>query len=612
MKSLIDLLQRVLNDTSTWCHTSADMDIKTIRARYEHEGLSFLTITLPNFGKDLEKGLDQGFVDRSLFLSFSKRGELPRFLGGYLDLVFDRNTGVLLDEPDVQAIRSLRQITLMFGKVKVDCATKRVDAALTKFIQCEQDVKESDKNWKQESKDSFLRISNLLYAEMFSAIDQEIYEEDIIPRHGPGATAERTKGNLKFSQRKWTSRLEEYFPHGTFLFPNWGLYLGPDYIDILEPGQELPVRVVTVPKTLKTPRIIAIEPTYMQYVQQGIHSSIYEKLESRDWVYSFIRYSSQVPNQELARKGSIDSSLATLDLSEASDRVSNQHVRHMLSRFPHLSGGVDACRSRKADVPGKGVIRLAKFASMGSALCFPMEALVFSTVVFMGIEKALNTQFTRKSDFRRFVGKVRLFGDDIIVPKEYVIDVIGELESFGFKVNSDKSFWTGKFRESCGKEYFSGYDVSIHRVRSLLPSSRRTVAELVSTVELRNHLYTGGYASAVEYLDSIIERIIPFPRVLSGSPALGRLDHSGYDVDSWDKRLQSPLVRSAVLYHKIPNSHLDDYGALMKFFLNNSRESSEGRIDFLRADLPTIDSKHLDRAGRPVAAGIKLGKVRPY
>lgn len=120
MKSLMTLLQYVLADASTWCRTSTTIDLKKIEGRVEHEGLSFLTITLPTFCKDFERSLDQGLVTPDLFCSFAKKGSLPRLFGGLTELVFDRGSGRLLDEPDVTAIFFIRQITLMFKKILVD------------------------------------------------------------------------------------------------------------------------------------------------------------------------------------------------------------------------------------------------------------------------------------------------------------------------------------------------------------------------------------------------------------------------------------------------------------------------------------------------------------
>jgi hypothetical protein len=331
-----------------------------------------------------------------------------------------------------------------------------------------------------------------------------------------------------------------------------------------------------------------MEPIAMQYAQQAVLEAMKEAIEQDDICSWLISDESQVPNQELALKGSLDGSLATLDLSEASDRVSNQHVRGLLANHPHLFGLVDACRSRKADVPGHGVIRLAKFASMGSALCFPFESMVFATLVFLGIERKLNRQITRR-DIKSYRGKVRIYGDDIIVPAEFVPSVISVLETFGFRVNTDKSFWTGKFRESCGKEYFSGVDVSIIKLREMFPTSRKDVSEIVSTVSLRNKLFTAGFVKTVDLLDEWIERLIPFPFIQSEtSPVLGRLSYSGqYTVHSMHPTLHVPLVKGVVLRAVLPRDHLDGDGALLKFFLKRGSDP--------------LPREHLERSGRPDA-----------
>ncbi len=592
MKSLMFLLQEVLEESGTWCHTSTALDLKTIRSRIEHEGISFLTITLPNFGKDFEKSLDQGYVSHDQFKGFAFTGGLPRFLGGFLDLVFDRIGGRLLNVPSIDAIRCIRQITLMFAKVALECSDERVKAAIDKYVQCEKEVRIADKSFSGSRKDDFERISTVLWSNLFTYVDRCVYDGKIVPKHGPGSTADKLLGNRKYNQSEWTTRLEEIFPHGEYLTSSWSLFLSElSHVTLLEPGAERPVKVITVPKTLKTPRIIAVEPTCMQYMQQGILEAMVEGIEQDDICSNLIRFDDQTPNQILASEGSKFGTLATLDLSEASDRVSNQHVRSLLRNHSHFMRAVDATRSRKADVPGHGVLRLAKFASMGSALCFPFEAIVFTTVIFMGIEKVLNRHITKK-DVKSFFGKVRVYGDDIIVPVEYVSSVIDELENFGFRVNVNKSFWTGKFRESCGKDYYDGHDVSVVKVRQLIPTSRRHVPEIISTVSLRNQLYLIGYWRTVKYLDHCIEGLIPFPAVLNTSPALGKTSFLGFETQRISPTLQKPLVKAAVVFSTLPSSQLDGYGALMKFFLK-------------RGEMPFADRRHLERAGRPVSVDIK-------
>lgn len=595
MKSLMLLWQEVADELATWCCTSTSLDFKTVQARVKDEGESFLTITLPSFCVDFQKSLVSGKVDRNQYQGFTFTGSLPRFLGGFFDLVFDRGTGLLLDNPSTHAIFAIRQLTLMFSKILLPCSDARKDAAIDGYLKCEQSVKEADSARGPRENEDFHRISRLLWADLFSAVDNSIARFEVLPKHGPGATADRLKGNQKYNQTEWTERLERVFPAGEFLLPHWRYLSDLDRINWLEPGEERPVRVVLVPKTLKTPRIIAIEPTAMQYTQQGILESFEKAIEANDNARHLISWKSNVPNQELALLGSRFGELATLDLSEASDRVSNQLVRIMFKNHPHLGEAVDATRSRRAEVLVKGekrIIRLAKFASMGSALCFPMESLVFMTVIFHGIEQELKRPLTNE-DVKSLRGQVRTYGDDIIVPVRYVRSVVSSLETFGFKVNANKSFWTGYFRESCGKDYYLGHDVSVVKVRRVLPTRQSDAQEIISTVSLRNQLYKRGLWRSAEYLDNIVERVIPFPAVGENSPILGKHNYEGHQTDRICSHLNIPLVRGMKVVSKPPVDKLEGTGALLKFFLKRSEE-------------PFVDRNHLERYGRPESVDIKL------
>jgi len=592
MKSHMLLLKLILEESGIRCCTSTTNDFKTVVRRVKAEGESFLTISLPGFCDDLQKGLANGRVASTDFVGYAKTGCLPRFLSGFTRQIFDTKTGMLLDEPSIEAIHSLRQITLLYGKVNLPCSDARTKAAFDKFVECEQQVRKYDALRDESDLSEFTRIASILFGDIFSTIDRKIYDGDIVPKHGPGKTADKLDGNAKYNQTVWTERLEYYFPHMENLFPSVSHFLdGPD-VQLLEPGAETPVKVVAVPKTLKTPRIIAIEPTCMQYMQQGLMELIVEGIESSDSLSSFIGFTDQIPNQKMACEGSLKGELATLDLSEASDRVSNQLVRALCRPWVHLYNGLDATRSRKADVPGVGVLRLAKYASMGSALCFPIEAMVFTTLVFMGICKERSIPFTRDL-LKEFKGKVRVYGDDIIVPVEYVHSVVSVLQDFGLVVNTSKSFWTGKFRESCGKEYYDGSDVSIVRCRRMLPTQRRHVLEMVSAASFRNQLYFAGYWKTCQFLDEMIGKLIPFPLTEVTSPGLGRHSFLPPQGERECPDLQRPLVRAAVVSGQSPPSKLEGSGALLKYFLK-------------RGEQPFADGNHLERAGRPQAVNIKL------
>jgi hypothetical protein len=571
--------------------------------RIKHEGLSFLTITLPAFAKDFEKALDQEQVDSTLFVGYSKNECLPRFLSGFTSQVFNVKTGVLLDDPSIDAILCVRQICYLFHKLELPCTPARERAAFSAYIECEQSIQDSIETVSSTQQDAFQRVARLLFGKLFSSIDRKIYNGDIVPKHGPGATADRVRGNAKFSTKLWTKRLEEVFPAMEFLYTSPRHFLnaiedgvGPEWLD---PGSEIPVRVVSVPKTLKTPRIIAIEPVHMQYVQQGLMEVIVKGIESNDSLLRhFIGFTDQIPNRTMACQGSKDGDLATLDLSEASDRVSTLHVDLLTADFHWLNSAVFACRSSKAEVPEFGIQTLLKYASMGSALTFPLEAMVFLTIVFLGIEQELNTQVSEEL-ISEFIGKVRVYGDDIIVPVEYVHSVIDILSVFGLKVNVNKSFWTGKFRESCGGDYYAGNDVTVMRSRRELPSSPKCVQEIISAVSFRNQAYTSGFWRTADFLDQWLRDIIPFPNVQDTSPGLGRHSYLGYETQRVCPVLQRSLVRAAVVTSKIPESNLEGPDALLKCFLKRGSE-------------PFADIKHLERAGRPVSLDIKHRWVTPY
>nr|QDH89905.1 MAG: RNA-dependent RNA polymerase [Leviviridae sp.] len=593
MKSLIALWKSIADELAMRCCTSAHHDKELVEERSQTEGFSFLTITLPTFAKDFELSLERGYVDNSVFLSFKKHGRLPAFLQGFACLIFDRRTGDLLNEPNKDAILAIRQLTLMYSKILLPCTPQREAAAFSAFIECEQEVREGvgTRDFPQ-----FRRIRTLLFGSSFSKVDSDVYYGRLLPKHGPGVTADSLLGNQKFHQLQWPMRLEPYFPYGEMVLPNWSYWEQLGEVDFLEPEAEIPVKVISVPKTMKTPRIIAVEPTAMQYAQQALLRSYREAIKD-SLLESFIGFDDQEPNQLLAKEGSRNGNLATLDLSEASDRVSLELVDVLLADHRHFHDAALACRSTRARMPSGDVISLAKFASMGSALCFPMEAAVFLTAIFVGIEQDLGHRLTKK-DIKSYLGRVRVFGDDIIVPVDHVRSVISSLESFGLKVNYRKSFWNGKFRESCGKEYYDGTDVSVVRCRRVIPSSRKDVQEIISAVSLRNQLFWAGLEDTAFHLDRKMLKLLKhFPVVGESSPVLGRHSWSRLTSDSKDIN-GIPMVKGWRIRSVIPVNEISDWPALRKCLASLEERTS---------DVVPTSSDHLRRSGRPRVVDIKLG-----
>ncbi len=479
MKSLETVLWLLLYDdiSHSGSYHGATRDKNYFLSRIEQEGLSFLTITLPAFAVDFERSLDDGYVSASLFRSFRKRGAIPAFLQGMLGRVFDAD-GRLLDTPCIKAIRDVRQLCRVFNKLKKSCTLARERKAIQDYVKIEEEL-------------STLTIKADLL-ELFEQVSRELWqftlpETEIVGKHGPGVTAERLSQDNRRQLRSWPERLDKYFPYYGFYRGIHGF--GEDY-RLLPADQEQPVRVILVPKTQKTPRVIAAEPAAMQFSQQGLLGPLTEHVVRKS--NGIVQFRDQARNGELAR----NVKNATIDLSSASDRVHFDLVTYMLS---HLSiyPQIAACRSRVAELPSGDLIHLKKFASMGSALCFPIEAMVFFTIVMC----YYRTKTSRRvSDLIRDLrDRVGIYGDDIIVPVEDAAGVVTMLEAFGLRVNRAKSFWTGKFRESCGKDFYDGQDVKPVYCRSI-PTAHDDVEATASMVAFINFCYERNYMRTYLYL----------------------------------------------------------------------------------------------------------------
>lgn len=601
---LLDLVCCVITDAHTVCATrqSAMRDIETLQSRVKHEGLSFLTITLPQYGSDFERSLDQGHIVPTCFRMFKKHGVIPVFLKGILAQVFDADTGGILDDPSVEAIRAIRQVAYTLKKLKLACSPNRVSRAFSGYISDEHDLEIAIS---QEDDDYYKSVARCCWYWLSDArITQSV---DAIPRHGPGSTADKITGNRKYVWQRWHERLEPYFPMLNYAFSSESVVLNGYYDDDKSPldqledtealefkcvtlvseSDEMPVKVITVPKTLKTPRIIAMEPVCMQYAQQALSQVLCKELEEARFTKGHINFTDQTVNRNLAITSSRSGKYATLDLSSASDRVPRDLVKDMFHFAPDFHGAIEACRSRRAKLPTGEVITLKKFASMGSALCFPIESMYFYTLCVAGLLKKRSLPVTPRNCFE-VSRDVYIYGDDIIVPKDEVATVIDYLQKYYCKVGAAKSFWTGKFRESCGMDAYDGRCVTPVYVRMAPPDDRRATSALISWVETSNQFLQNWYESTASFLMGRCQKILgKLPRVRETCAGLGIVAVNGaYDVEKTDKAYQSPRVRTWVPVSVQKDDELTGYHALTKCLLKLHSQKSTSSVG---------DTKHLER-----------------
>lgn len=268
--------------------------------------------------------------------------------------------------------------------------------------------------------------------------------DDLRIRFGPGATTDvpRRRASVRRKLHMPFSCSEDLFPRLNTVceqFPSWtqlqGFQAGVSSADLVRSS-----KIRFVPKSAKTHRSIAIEPQLNILFQLGVGAEIASRLRREG-----VDIRDQTRNQVAAREGSLHGGLATLDLSSASDLVSYWVVLDLLPiDWVDL---LNTFRSATVSVDGR-TMRLGKFSTMGNGYTFPLETLIFYALSW-GAQDI------------HCVGDnaVTVYGDDIIVPTRSVPLVTETLQAVGFRVNMTKSFWSGPFRESCGKDYFSGIDV---------------------------------------------------------------------------------------------------------------------------------------------------------
>jgi len=199
-------------------------------------------------------------------------------------------------------------------------------------------------------------------------------------------------------------------------------------------------RGVTVPKNAKTDRFIAAEPSGNVFLQLGFGAYFRQCLTRVG-----IDLNDQSVNQGLARDG-LDLGLATVDLKSASDTITTAVVWLLL---PYSwASALSRLRSPIMTLPDGSRTYLEKFSSMGNGFTFELESLIFWAL----------TEAVR--DKMGIAGRVSVYGDDIICPSDCVPLLREVLEWCGFELNSKKTHFNSNFRESCGKHYFGGRDVS--------------------------------------------------------------------------------------------------------------------------------------------------------
>jgi hypothetical protein len=415
-------------------------------------------MTIRNWLDEMSSG-DSNEVLLGLARHHLSRVRSSLYAGHIADLIDQRDfrglSGLDLEYRSLSAqdAYELRQIRAFFEKRDdLELGVDREEVAWNSFKEAEDLCKETNAILKAVRQNLFTMDSDF-DAAIFAArrkiallLGDVPRLSDLRPRFGPGASTKVTK-----RMASWKRKLSEVPACSEDLLPlarlcleeMQGWFLSHDGPDSVQVDLEIhPGKLAFVPKSFKTFRSIVVEPQLNSMFQLGIGSYIGRRLRR---VGVDIR--DQTKNKSLAQLGSLTGDLATLDLSSASDTVALELIAELLpvDWFSFLK----YFRTGKVQYKGE-VIKLEKFSSMGNGFTFPLETLVFWALA----RSVVDAHPEGGED-----ATVSVYGDDIIVPTRCTEAVSRVLRLAGFKVNTEKSYSDGPFRESCGGDYLSGTDI---------------------------------------------------------------------------------------------------------------------------------------------------------
>ena len=601
LKSLL-LLWEHLATNHRYRDLVESQDIKTFRKRAGNEGLPFLTIALPSLGKALDKFHSTNEWNAPESFKTDEDG-IPLFLGKAVRLAIDGNS---------IAVDCVRQLTYIFYKLEVPYEESKVAEILNQFINTDKDLGCFDlfagsvySDYSIYSDDLHVSAGEII-KEMRGLISEVLLlldPRDIRPCHGSGATACHTPNHAKYHELQYFQKLDDFFGYSDNFF-----YSPSHLCDELGKLQDAPVtdpcaRVCLVPKDSRGPRVISCEPAAMMFIQQGLMRKLYHQIENHPYTSGRINFSDQSKNQKRAQEASINDLWATLDLKDASDRVSLQLVREV---FPdEWVQALEACRSEYTLLPDGRKIKLNKFAPMGSACCFPVEALVFwaCAVAMLRLDRGrridgawrdydYENDFSSNPDPKRVYSERRrayqsnlkiakswipdllVYGDDIICRSSDSKLVMDGLELIGLKVNRDKSYVVGPFRESCGGDYHLGMDVTPVRIRKRLTS---VGTGLQASADLANEFIAKfGYEESHKLIREIEDAVGYFyPRTDMDIPMTIRVTPSASnDVlfrRRWNKDLQRFEHRLLCLRYAVKAFRSPEWGEVLRRELSRDR-----------------------------------------
>lgn len=532
--NLLTVLRKLAQDVNLDSRSLAYCIRRTIS-----EGPQFLTITLPALSKSVLHSLEVGYFCRPT--EFAWKGRSLRYFRSLLSGIFDIHTGSVLPEVDAIDLWRVRQFSEYFYKLCVPFTPKQKSKAEQDYLSCERDLASF------KPRPSWISQLSKFILTKFPFLSSDTIV-DVLRDHRPRFTSGSFSGSNRFRQAYYLYKLLPQKVTGTTLKKYEGISgffkpypSAPSAVVLSRSDTSDYAEVLFVPKDSRKPRVISKEPMHQLRLQMSCFDYLSLRLERH--TSNRINFRDQKFNRELAEYGSTNRKICTLDLQEASDRVSFRLVTSLFRHSPVLSYFLST-RSRRYRLPSGASNTLMKMSGMGSGLTF----CIMSLIIWSSVVCAAQAEYPR-SLHKMIEKSVYVYGDDLIVPTFLRGHAIKGLNRSGLKVNTKKSFSNSFFRESCGGDYFMGNDVSPVRLklsnadcffkRTRLCFGKRDAALLGIERHCRE-LVKNGHMSLANYYYNFLEQSLSMtlPRVTGETSYLGRysvtsVDYSCDDVGNY-------------------------------------------------------------------------------
>lgn len=611
--TVLEPLRHILMDMVAWnpgLETHAATEFTRLSNICRTRGtLKTLMSDLPSAGKHLDFCLSRGHLfNRDYPHSLGSLNKGTQLFYALYSLIFNSPAAgeVILSEPDPTAVFFLRQILLAYKKVEEPCNQICVNRAVQEYIDIDAGLRNPTLPWNSEadfyeqqsgSQVSSMRfmdlihddrdlefdlLDNTLSSKLLSALDlasellgsqvELVDAYSLLPKHGPGAVSDMKTGGDKYSFPSWSKKLDHFLPEEYFAYSTEELaYLnGLDRADL----SIHPAKLMAVPKTIDKPRLITIEPTANQFLQQGLMKWFRDSLPKP--LRHCIDFRSQEPSRALVKSASRDGYLSTVDLSSASDRLSCWTVERA---FRHYGGVLPLLYGTRTHLVIDGTnsklfteLELMKFAGQGSAVTFPVQSIIYAMICIASLSVAEGQKLSSKN-LVSYSKRIQVYGDDLILPSFAVpcLDIL--LQLLQLKMNVMKTHTEGRYRESCGMDCFLGIDVTpLYLTAFDLGKGPRA---LTSWVDVSNNAHIKGLWHLTKWMDSKLgklSKLIP----ISSKPRGSLTRHTfllGYDIGmqspikKWDENLHHYKVKGLVPVAKTRTRRRETHSNLLQYFL---------------------------------------------